>query len=579
MGYSNNAENLEVVFVGHVTEVHPSGGNLTVICQTFATELIQDIKGTDEDMTKEEGFFNIIPARDVDGPLIAEWIMTQPECKHFGRWEFRDESPEFPENERGSNWYGKARVLGTLWFVQDTVADDNIYLEEDNILDFKGSRFTLNDRTLWQGLQDLAFRYPGYVAAVRPYKDGDWWRNTIFIGRPDFTYLTHSPVDIQERLRYYNEAQSEYFRTTNPAGGTIDGFTGVEEDPSAFANAEVTANYEKAAAETAELERTRRERFRRYHMLTSYHDIIDNGIMTTKRGTYNAIRLFGSGNDHKFEKTLTGIDEQYQRWLEVENENAYTGTFNAMLGQNMATSMLLWHLRDTYQGEITILGNPAIRPYDVCYLLDNYNDFSGPVEVEQVVHTLNPEVGFITQIVPDLYATISDMATRTNLGALGVYSYRWMLNRHGLFQQRYDKVSESYLRQQNPTGTSIGLEQVGINDPDNLAGIVGRTMVWAALGRLLLNPLFGLPLVVGGYFLGGYIRNHATIRIVPLMHKGHPYVTGLQGFKAPRTMEVLLEEWQSWRKGVQDKAKASKRIILDTADPQKRGSIVRAYGS
>ncbi len=602
LGYSNNPSNLEVVFVGHVTEAHPGPGTVTLICQTFATEFLQEIKGVEDDMTLSESW--ILGGRDVDGPRIAEWILTQPEVKHFGRWDNREESSELARNVRGRS--------ALAWRVRNTVVDDNVYLEEDPIFDWNSSYFTLNERTLWQGLQDLSFRFPGYIVGVRPYKDQTWWRNTLFVGRPDFTYLWNTPRDIEQVRRIVSDVPG--IRSGDFAG--ISGLPNVDAEiwtpktkPTIFAQltdvdvVEVDMGYSplqlqsgvqtsllpgaidpgpqhdnpddrnELQAELDDLQKARRQFFRRYHMLTSYHDIIDNGIILTKRGISNAVRLQGRGARQFYEKKLDFMDDQYRKWLDVRNDNAMGDND---VGNNMATSILMWHLRDIYQGEITILGDPSIRPYDVCYILDDYNDFAGPVEVEQVVHTLNSEVGFITQIVPDLYNTISDLPTRTNISAFGVYAYRWYLGHQGILQREYDQTersSEAFLRQQNPTGVAIGLERHGL-DGDSAGAALGGALLWTGVaGVMRWFPLWGAPLYLGAYFLGGYLKGHATIRIVPLMHKGHPYVTGLQGFEAPESFDILLNQWQSWRKGVQKRWKATSEFARQAFDPLSSGVV------
>ena len=546
LGYSNDPEKLEVVFAGHVTEAHPGPGTITLLAQTFATEFLQEIKGIEEDMTLQEAF--ILGGRDVDGPRIAEWIMTQPEVKHYGRWENREESQELGRNERGRSLFS--------WRFNNTPVDDNVYLEEDPIFDFKGSRFTLNDRTLWQSLMDLTFRFPGYVVASRPYKDQRWWRNTLFVGRPDFTYLMNTPIDITQMADRVSDIKGT-LRDIDAGGGL--GFTGAEPDPTRPAE---DVERQQIKAEVNELQKTRRDYFRKYHVLTGYHDIIDNGIILSKRDTYNAVRLRGRGSQQFYTKTLDGMDEQYMRWLYVENENATGGTFNNV-GDNMATSILMWHLRDIYSGEITILGNPEIRPFDVCYLIDDYNDFSGPVEVEQVVHTMSPDVGFITQITPDLYNTVSDLPTRTNLGAFGVFAYRWALEHFGSMKAEEERVAETFLQQQNQTGVDIGLEATGAS-----------TAAWLALATLTMHfPLWGLPLFIGAYFLGGWLKDHATISISPLMHKGYPFVTGLHGFEAPADMNVFLRQFHAFRKGMAKDYKTTSKTVGDIFDPFKTRSI------
>jgi hypothetical protein len=55
-------------------------------------------------------------------------------------------------------------------------------------------------------------------------------------------------------------------------------------------------------------------------------------------------------------------------------------------------------LKDLYQGEIVITGEPAMKPYDQVFLFDTYNDLAGAVEVEQVTHIFSQETGSVTVI-------------------------------------------------------------------------------------------------------------------------------------------------------------------------------------
>jgi hypothetical protein len=64
----------------------------------------------------------------------------------------------------------------------------------------------------------------------------------------------------------------------------------------------------------------------------------------------------------------------------------------------MPTSYLFKCLKDLYQGEIVITGEPAMKPYDQVFLYDSYNDMAGAVEVEQVTHIFSQETGFVCRI-------------------------------------------------------------------------------------------------------------------------------------------------------------------------------------
>jgi hypothetical protein len=532
MGYSNNPENLEMVFVGEVTEVAEGPGILQIIAQSFATELMQDIKGVPENDSILKG--------DVRVGQVSNWILSHKEVRHFGRWEDSWEVREDERNIRGV-WYKR-------WNWTNNPSDDNVYLNDNYV-----GEHTLNGRTLWQGLQDLCFLYPGFVMGVRPYRDLDAngrrrWRNTLFMGKPDTKYLWWVPDDWSELLREVDKLSNDVYYSH----GRLD--LGVDVVPFDVNTKELQKDLNNLNTRRKFLQDIRRESFRRYHFLSSYHNMIDNGIILTKRDIYNGIRLnsmrrkkgFGGGEKDEYEdvveRKLNNMDDENINWLYVENDNAW-----GHRAQKMATSMLLWNLRDIYQGEITILGDPTIRPYDVCFINDLYNDFHGPVEVGRVIHTFSEETGFITQIKPDLFTSIGEMAQRTAMGAIGAYSYRWLLNRMGIgwYDDANSEISQAY-RHANDQARA-------------LTAFTGLTTI-AALTAIY--PLFMGPVLLGAYFLGNYIKNHATIRVVPLIHKGYPFVTGLEGFEAPQSSNELINQFRSLRRGISEGIDAVSDLFL-----------------
>ena len=65
-----------------------------------------------------------------------------------------------------------------------------------------------------------------------------------------------------------------------------------------------------------------------------------------------------------------------------------------------------------------VLGNPHIRPWDICILRDEYNDMIGPVEVEAVVHMFSHETGFLTEIKPNAVVMSNEISSYPVLSAL-----------------------------------------------------------------------------------------------------------------------------------------------------------------
>src|SRR5208337_4622582 len=142
---------------------------------------------------------------------------------------------------------------------------------------------------------------------------------------------------------------------------------------------------------------------RQYHLVNG-DSIIHNGI-TLNGDFYNTVRLV------KQEMTASlGIPSNYTRVLDAspflvseknvtgwpEAENTYMQTF------------LRDEIAKMYRGELVLLGNPEIEPFDVVILLDPSTGISGPIEVDSVIHSFNQENGFITIVRPRAMVIIND---------------------------------------------------------------------------------------------------------------------------------------------------------------------------
>ncbi len=569
LGYSNNPEKLEVVFVGHVTEAQAGPGTMQIVCQSFVTELLQEVKGVKDGDATLSGA--IVFGAGTHPPRVANWIMSMPEVKHFGRWEDAREIIEDQRNIRGV-WYKK-------WNWTNNPSDDNIYIPGRDVPLFLQPRypFTLNGRTLWQGLMDLTSFFPGFVMSARPYLDLDKkghrrWRNTLFLGTPDATYLTRVPDNWDKVLFELSKMEDKLDLAFNTAAGDIAGWATQTGLLGVYGSGTDQWAQQRVINERnftiKEAESLRREPFRRYHMLSSYTDIIDNGIILTKRDVFNGVKLRGrqaSLRERTFgdweERQLSGMDESHIKWLYAENDNSIGDR-----APRMATSLLMTALKEIYTGDITILGNPHIQPYDVCFLNDFYNDMSGPFEVEQVIHTFSESTGFITQLVPDLFTSIAETAQRTAIGALSAYSYHYLTEFIGY---KWDSTFNNVIRH-FVEGTWAQKYLVSDEVDPNLHYLT-TTGALATLGAMTYAfPLFMAPVLLAGYFIGGYLRDHAIIRVVPLFHKGIPYVTGLEGFRAPDSGDGILEAYRLLRRSITEGVDAVADLWGFVNDPNKK---------
>jgi len=318
--------------------------------------------------------------------------------------------------------------------------------------------------------------------------------------------------------------------------------------------------------------------FRDYHLVTSEHDIIDNSIRTDKEGTYNSIKVFYAGDvgftDEGDQLSQGGsllvraddsIPEEHIRETYVTEPNCE--------GKHMAYRYGLGHLmkslKDSYQGELVILGNPKIKPNDVCIIYDAYNDMIGPIEVKRIVHTFSKETGFISTITPELVVSTNELANCSVLhGIEHVMTERavWLRGKttYSDIQEQFDKNNEK-IGEARSLGESIGtvaaqstvaLSAVGTGL--GLASFATTAVAGTAttMGLLATFPI-AAPLtltmaLVGGFWLLRVVQNRQQLMIHPLLKNGKPYIMGLDGYEMDGMFTVIGDEWAHFWKDSKD---------------------------
>ena len=319
-------------------------------------------------------------------------------------------------------------------------------------------QYQLTSTTTWDVFHEMSLRHPGWIYGPRPY--GTEFRYTMFFGPPaqrywskpasnrfiqrandlrrylgtrgadaspdqtfdiskqEFEFLYGQEVyeQVQESIREDVEAglrastyevENEFSLQRHKLDSEKLQFhpDAIEQELAQRESKVLTSIAMKEYLRSLEIRFTP---FRRYHMFTSDRDIIWNGIMSSEQAVINAVDVnyFAvASNSNDIQTFATGsalfkahsfIPEHMLRVAPVEYPNC-KGYDMAM---RYGMGSLLHSMRDMYRGEILLLGNPRIRPWDIGILVDTYNDMVGPVEIEQVVHTMSHETGFVTEIKP-----------------------------------------------------------------------------------------------------------------------------------------------------------------------------------
>ena len=189
--------------------------------------------------------------------------------------------------------------------------------------------------------------------------------------------------------------------------------------------------------------------FREYHYIST-KDIIDNQIYASMQDMSNCILVrapatpasFGTtvdadvdsqGNDEG-QETVT-IDNDDTEWTsypstdgvpfnyKVAKENRKLGVV-AELNANTANQkgyVLMTNMgkliQPMYRGKLLVVGR-VIKPYDVVYIRDGFNDMKGYFEVAAVTQMFSVETGWITEIEPHALVRVNNATSELQMIAM-----------------------------------------------------------------------------------------------------------------------------------------------------------------
>lgn len=562
LGYSSNPDDLTTVMNGVITDVaqDESDDLITITCQSFGIELVQNQHG---DSKSFGGWFS---ETGRTGKLLEE-LMAYPEVAHFGRW----------EGGKGTNTaYG---ILKTEYNFVPSPKDANIFAPGGRgiwgLFDFT-DKYKLYQGTIWDVFQEMTLRHPAYVAYPVPYEGKFGPRMTMFFGVPDQLYYARDPTFKEDTattaLTQFVENAVNSLR--------VDAVADVMDPNKSF------ADRAKALTVALELEDTPEMKvklfwlkkqikkfsldqgfirpFRSYHVLTSTQHIMANSIASSSN-IYNTVTLqYGSSILGKIGEAITSLGTD----LVMGNLGTFTlrcdaavadeevkelfAQYNNCKGYEMAkryaVGLLLYCLKENYTGSLVIIGNPNIKPHDICYIFDEYSDMYGPIEVEQVVHRFSQKNGFITEITPDMVVHVNQESTLSTCDAMGLMGEA-ALRRIGL--RSLPSVQTATAPQQSSgegaVGSILNIATTGLglafdlawspvanmfyNSTENTAGTGRAETPWGLIGAFIFRKLITRTQLAHPF------------RYSPLVKHGRPMVGGLPIKKNKGSFISTVNKW------------------------------------
>jgi hypothetical protein len=414
MGYGSNPLNMPTVLNGTVTGLQNNTETITMVVQGDGIELTNklnahlDVEPDDE----TSGFLSTgkDPTEIVDELLTDSKGLFKNMSALLSNKEFERHSlgiMHFGEKGGPQGWTDFMNVLSLGVADNREVSEINLNVyrtngflnvEQDTWWDAMKNAFgigekeedeiniNLFDKTVWDVLNISAAIGSDFITAVHPFG----LRSTIFLGKPYF------PIHYDYKVE----------------GDKVTG--------------------------------TRVKSFKQFHYYDSYMSILDNQIKTSEENIYNvAVGTFM--NEGKTDVTPaiyvdTDIWPEKQKtvnidttlnakgvWL-ADNLPVVGGFLNAPfkwfydkgVAIKITAAGLRDYMKDMYDGWLTVMGDPSVKPYDTMVIADIYNDMNGPCDVKEVVHIMNHDVGFISMIKPDAIVYNRDSQIYASaVGAIG----------------------------------------------------------------------------------------------------------------------------------------------------------------
>ena len=497
--------------------------------------------------------------------VVRDWITNERfyADNPFGIYHFGD--------HRFNSIFSEGETVQNLYEVCDATllkGANELYTARENAMATPTINTPIQDKTFWDLLHLCANSGVGYMGAVRDFG----MRSTVCLCKPNHYYAYG-----------YKKIDDENGETE---GKLIE----------------------------------RRKPFQQYHYYDSYTDIVFNSIKASEKNMKtNAVGIWEStdmlwGKSQstvgpiyldmnifpEYQKSMTvdtmlvsdgagGLELNFfthfsENWASDSNDNKV----NKALAERVTTNVLRESVSNMYCGELCVLGDTSIKPYDRFYVNDVYEDMMGTMEVEGVVYSMNSATGFTTSIYPDAIVRADDnheaarqlvngaffgslvVGVGGRLGVIGTFArldsvFISNLTKiaAGLTATPADEVLATY------GATAIG-QFLKIEKFSDVRSAVAAAFKGAwSVGSLMTAA----ALAVGCYIvannvkssIGSFLRNINALTVYPIMKNQRPLLAGMAGHKGSvygyeyseedkeDSIQGLIYKSVEWMNGANDK--------------------------
>lgn len=435
MGYSNNPNNLDIVFNGSVVDTSSiTSSSMRVVAEGFGKELLADVIGTTKP-TQLGGGWN-----GSTGSIFAD-IMLLPSIYHFGKT------------------YSFLRMLITATGGDDTDPEAKTLLSTDtSVMGEKyregnkdSPRFNLNYYLGFKLLSNVTQRsriYTNIYSADIEYSDDEFsspflnlFANTLFNGFSravtyDYLAVKETPWDVMRQMTYrhpgtYVKPLMYEDRCTLFFGIREQMYIARDADKFLMSSASEAAL--DGDSENPMIDKYIEDRVRRldpafnFHIINSEMNLISNEIKLN--GNFKTKVNVGYREDNnditdtkEWETFSMQLDDNLASWEIRSTDLVLSGCDHRYLSYRYGTVKLAEEAETMYEGKIFIIGNSAVKSGDYAYIHDTTRRLFGIIKVRECIHHFDERNGFVTEITPGLFVEPAEFVRSTLFIRLGLMS-------------------------------------------------------------------------------------------------------------------------------------------------------------
>jgi len=460
-GYGSDARELGGVFNGVIAEVQPGNQAINIIAQGNGTELMNPIMDTnhkadeiqDQDQPGDvinsrassgaspktilSSFFTTKGLDSADAYLSGkydkdnQYLFNAPEegsdvfyedwaaginnvfmkmansnpygIRNFGNVDF---NVTFPEGEVVQNIYEITRLPN---FDEKKL---DLYTDKDALGEIPYISFEVQGKTVWDVMHICKSVAPDYMTGIVDFG----FRSSVFLGKPHwyyaYDYIKLNDTYVEKRKPY--QQYHVYFSDTDIISNNIIASatnvktvaTGLYQEENGvmdsncsvgplWADKNIYPEYQKSILVDTRL-------YMRSKSPLKSHKKSDpeNKFPYLLEYAYNLIKNIG----------LDIINFPIEILVETIGNYGYEAITQdrKKIAWAVTAGALKDSIKEMYQGEIVVIGDPSVKPNDRIFINDVINDITGQVLVRDVVHNLNASTGFTTTISVDTIAVVDD---------------------------------------------------------------------------------------------------------------------------------------------------------------------------